>query len=289
MENRLPNGRSVFTLSIVVVLAILVKAGADSGNPLWLFHNLFLISATKLPASTIYACALILACPMLICAVRRHRDEARIEREYLLGNLERALQMHDPDTASHSHRVADFTTGILMEMNIAGAEAATIVTAARLHDAGKVAVPREILQKEQSLTPEEWAIIQTHPDRSADLLSEVPGMEHVAYVARYHHERWDGRGYPAGLKGAEIPMGARIIAVADSFDAMTSARPYRCGMQVDKAMQILRQGRGEQWDPKVVNAFLCTLDRPRYQTEHEPAHARTSMGSPHIARVRVVA
>jgi HD-GYP domain-containing protein (c-di-GMP phosphodiesterase class II) len=147
----------------------------------------------------------------------------------------------------------------LKELNLQGPDATLIVTAARVHDIGKIGIPDMVLQKPGALTPDEWAIMQTHSDRGADLLARYPDFARGVAIVRHHHERWDGKGYPAGLKGYDIPFGARLMAVADSFDAMTSDRPYRPGMSVEKATQILHEGRGVQWDAALVDAFLRSI------------------------------
>jgi HD-GYP domain-containing protein (c-di-GMP phosphodiesterase class II) len=133
------------------------------------------------------------------------------------------------------------------------------VLAARIHDIGKIDIPASVLQKPGRLTPEERALIETHPDTGADMLLRYPGFGRGVDMIRFHHEAWDGSGYPRRLKGTSIPFGARAIAVADSFDAMTSDRPYRKGMPVYRAAMELQRGRGRQWDPACVDAFLAVL------------------------------
>lgn len=127
------------------------------------------------------------------------------------------------------------------------------------HAAAIGALPDAILHKTGLLTAEERALMQTHSERGAEVLARYKDFTRGAAIVRHHHEAWDGSGYPHGLKGVEIPFGARVLAVADSFDAMTTDRPYRRGMSVAKAVGILRQGRGQQWDPQVVDAFLRSL------------------------------
>src|SRR5262249_51323455 len=138
----------------------------------------------------------------------------------------------------------------------------------RVHDIGKIGVPDSILNKPERLTPEEEAVMQTHPDRGADLLQRYPDFKRGVQIVRHHHENWDGSGYPQGLKGTDIPFGARVIAVADSYDAITSARPYRAAMPQTKAARILWEGRAKQWDPQIVAAFLQAIG-----FEPEPATA----------------
>jgi HD-GYP domain-containing protein (c-di-GMP phosphodiesterase class II) len=140
-----------------------------------------------------------------------------------------------------------------------GAEVDLIISAARVHDIGKIGVPDHILNKPGPLTPEERAIMETHPVLGADLLLRYPDFMRGVDIVRHHHESWNGTGYPSKLAGYAIPFGARVIAVADSYDAMTSDRPYRRGMTPARAAQILREGRGKQWDTSIVDAFLESI------------------------------
>jgi putative two-component system response regulator len=169
------------------------------------------------------------------------------------------VDLRDPYTGGHSRRVTEFVESILKEMGKQGPEVELITTAARLHDIGKIAVPDTILNKPGKLTDEEWAIMASHPEVGADFLGKHPGFKRGVEIVRHHHEAWDGTGYPHKLKATEIPLGARIIAVADSYDAMTSDRPYRKGMNTDEAVRILREGRGTQWDAQIVDAFVRSI------------------------------
>jgi HD-GYP domain-containing protein (c-di-GMP phosphodiesterase class II) len=132
-----------------------------------------------------------------------------------------------------------------------------------LHDIGKIATPDAILFKPGPLTDDEWIEMQKHASFGADILSELPALAPFASIVRAHHERWDGKGYPYGLKGEQIPFEARVVAVADAFHAMISNRPYRPAIAQREAMEILREGRGTQWDAEVVDAMIAMLDAPR--------------------------
>jgi HD-GYP domain-containing protein (c-di-GMP phosphodiesterase class II) len=178
----------------------------------------------------------------------------------LLESLADTVDLRDPYTGGHSRRVADWSAAILREVNLHGAEADIIRTAARIHDIGKIGVPDNILNKPGRLTAEEKAIMDSHPVRGAELLARFSEFANGQAIVRHHHERWDGGGYPDGLRSWDIPFGARVIAVADSYDAMTSDRPYRPAMTTEKACSILRAGRDEQWDPAIVDAFLRCIE-----------------------------
>ncbi len=132
--------------------------------------------------------------------------------------------------------------------------------AALFHDIGKIGVPEVVLNKPGKLTEEEFAHIQKHPEIGETILRPLFADPDVLSIIRNHHERWDGGGYPDGLKGEAIPFGARIVAVADSYDAMTSARSYRAGMDPERALDILAKGAGTQWDPEIVGALLGLAD-----------------------------
>jgi HD-GYP domain-containing protein (c-di-GMP phosphodiesterase class II) len=141
-------------------------------------------------------------------------------------------------------------------MSISGPEAALIETAARLHDIGKIGIPDHILLKIGKLSPEEMSVMQTHSQKGAELIAKYKDFSRGAVMILHHHERWDGHGYPAGLRAYEIPFGARLIAVADSFDAMTSDRPYRRALSTAQALRVLQEGCGSQWDPEIVRVFV---------------------------------
>jgi putative nucleotidyltransferase with HDIG domain len=182
--------------------------------------------------------------------------EVKDDTLMLLEDMADTVDLRDVYTGGHSRRVADLTRQTLSQLKIYGLEAEIIETAARLHDIGKIGIPDEILQKPGHLTPEEIAIMQTHSQKGAELLSKYKNFSRGVSMIMHHHERWDGKGYPAGLSGYAIPFGARIIAVADSYDAMTSDRPYRSALSERQAIQVLLEGRGKQWDTNVVNAFV---------------------------------
>jgi len=156
----------------------------------------------------------------------------------------------------HCQRVAAYVSSLLPIMGVDAEETRLIVTAARLHDIGKLGLPEEILTKPTWLTPDEWTVIRSHSQRGADYLSGSEAMRQIGNLVLYHHERMDGTGYPHRLRGSAIPFGARVIAVVDSFDAMTHDRPYRKGLFIARAMAILAQEAGTQWDRSVVAAFL---------------------------------
>jgi putative nucleotidyltransferase with HDIG domain len=184
---------------------------------------------------------------------------AETERTYdaTLAALSSALDVRDTETEGHARRVVRYMELIAEGLNIPAEQHATLRRGALLHDIGKIGVPDHILRKPGPLTENEWYTMKTHPDLGAKIIANVPFLEEVAVIIRAHHERWDGNGYPEGLAGEQIPLGARIFAVADSFDAMTSDRPYRRGRQLDEALLEIDRCSMTQFDPQVVKAFLA--------------------------------
>lgn len=181
-----------------------------------------------------------------------------IERSYedTLEALGAAIDLRDSQTAGHSKRVAAYSTNIAKQLGIAEQELKVIARGAWLHDIGKLATPDAILLKPGALTPEEWRIMKRHAEIGYDLVKRIPFLAHAAEIIWTHHERWDGSGYPRGLKGTDIPLGARIFAVADTADAMTSDRPYRSALSFEEAQEEIRSGAGRRYDSQVAGAFL---------------------------------
>jgi len=167
-----------------------------------------------------------------------------------------ALEARDPYTSHHSSRVAEMTEAICELMSVDDDKKELYHIAAHLHDIGKIGVPDAVLLKEEKLTDEEWNKMKSHPELGYNILINVKSFEEVAVKVRAHHERFDGKGYPDGLSGESIPLGARIIAVADSIDAMISDRPYRKGMDINICKNQIEKNCGIMYDPKIVSCVL---------------------------------
>lgn len=180
----------------------------------------------------------------------------RTETANALTTLADALERRDPYTYQHSIRVADHSERLAEQLGLPPEHIELIVSAARVHDLGKISIDNRILHKPGRLTDEERRQINTHSAAGAELAGQFSMYGPGAEIIRHHHERWDGDGYPDGLAGARIPFGSRVIAVADVFDAMTSDRPYRAALSEEVALAELARGRGTQFDPDVVDAFL---------------------------------
>ena len=184
----------------------------------------------------------------------------------MLNALVTAVDNKDRYTRRHSEDVLTYSLQIADQFQLDGETRRTIQVAALLHDVGKIGVPDRVLRKPGKLTDEEYEAIQQHPLMGAVIVGAVPGFEETLDAVRHHHERWDGGGYPFGLREDETPFLARIVSVADAFSAMTTDRPYRKGMDREKAFLILEEGAGTQWDPECVQALLRAY-RPAVQPQ----------------------
>jgi len=189
--------------------------------------------------------------------------------EKIVKSLVRGIEIRDSYTKGHSERVAFFAKRIAEEMGLKEEEVKAIYTAGLLHDIGKIGIPDSILLKPGKLSDEEYEIIKLHPELSYELLKHIDVLEDSLPGIRHHHERWDGSGYPDGLKGKEIPLQARILAVADSFDAMTSDRIYRKGIPKTEAVKEIKELSGKYYDPEVVENALYILlnEEPPFSEE----------------------
>lgn len=170
------------------------------------------------------------------------------------------MQCKDPLTNNHCHKAAKYAVVLGEHMSLTMEELEALSLAAILHDLGKIKIPNEILLKPASLTEEEYVIIKCHPAWGAEMIEHDdpndPKRKFVAEIVRYHHERYDGWGYPEGLRGERIPFLAQIVSIADAFEAMTSDRPYRKAMTRFQAIDILNEERGKQFHPDLVDQFV---------------------------------
>ncbi len=180
----------------------------------------------------------------------------------ILFALAKALEARDDDTASHSLNVTKYAMLLGRELGLTEEEMRILGQGAMLHDLGKIGIPDEILKKPGNLDAVEFERIKEHPRLTSEILAPLETSNHYSSIARSHHERWDGQGYPDGLNGEEIPLLARIVAVADAWDAMTSNRVYRAGMNDQAALAILeREKDWGQWDPYLIDEFIKIIIR----------------------------
>ncbi len=262
-----------FVLNIIFVTMILSFTQKEKPSTIWLTNikwaTLTFLSMAPLGAliAVIYInigfWGLVLFLLPLIIA--RHSFQSYISmREAFLDtikSLSLAIDAKDPYTKGHSSRVADYVTALSRELNLPADRVEFLHYIAMIHDVGKVTVPEHILKKEAPLSPEEDSIMKTHSPAGAEIIKDVKYFAPGSDIIRHHHERWDGAGYPNRLRGEEIPEGARILSVADAFDAMTSDRPYRKAMKPQVALRELQGCSGAQFDPEVVRAFTHIYPR----------------------------
>jgi putative nucleotidyltransferase with HDIG domain len=207
----------------------------------------------------------------------------RQQAEFLAGvvrALTSAIDAKDPYTCGHSDRVARIAVKLADRLGCDGRELETIYLSGLLHDIGKIGIDDQVLRKPGKLTQAEYEHIKMHADIGYRILKDLKQLGQVLPVVRHHHEAWDGSGYPFGLSGEEIPLYARIVAVADAFDAMTSDRPYRRGMPDEKLDAVFKAGAGKQWDADVIEAFFAARDEIR-----RIGHTETDAATTELARL----
>ncbi|HLJ59271.1 MAG TPA: HD domain-containing phosphohydrolase [bacterium] len=199
-------------------------------------------------------------------ALQRSNSDLRLAYDATLEGWARALELRDKETEGHTQRVTELTVRLAERMRIAETELVHVRRGALLHDIGKLAVSDTVLLKPGPLTPKERTMMERHPVFAHDLLMPIPYLRPALDIPYCHHERWDGTGYPRGLKGEFIPLAARIFAVVDVWDALTSNRPYRRAWSKKRARQYLRDEAGGQFDPHAVDAFLAMLEQVEENT-----------------------
>jgi HD-GYP domain-containing protein (c-di-GMP phosphodiesterase class II) len=189
---------------------------------------------------------------------------ARENHELFLNSiraLAAAIDAKDPYTRGHSDRVARYATAIGKELSLPSEDVRRVGLAALLHDVGKIGIDDRIIRKPTALTEEEFEIMKRHPVKGAAIMGAIPQLADVIPGMRYHHEKWEGGGYPEGLRGEAIPLQARIVAVADTFDAMTTTRPYQKAMEVDYVLGRIRQLAPSRYEPRVVDALIRVYEK----------------------------
>ena len=175
----------------------------------------------------------------------------------MVTSLAGAIDAKDTYTKGHSTSVSRYSEALARALNLPEAEVERIALGALLHDVGKIGIPENVLRKPTHLSEEEWEIMKQHPVIGAEkVLMPNEALRDLIPIVKYHHERWDGTGYPEKLSGTDIPFSARIVSVADAYHALISDRPYRKGLGVEKACEILKMGAGIQWDRDLVRQFI---------------------------------
>lgn len=315
--------------SVLVALAVSAERGV-SAFAVWR-HQFLWLSASYLSSAAIAAILVVLTnsvditlagllAPLVVVsflAVRttlgrlddtnKHLSEVNTLYLSTIETLAMAIDAKDQVTHGHIRRVQRYAVALAKALGVSDErQIRAIEAAALLHDMGKLAIPEFILNKPGRLTAREFSVMKTHAAVGADLLSSIQFPYPVVPIVRHHHENWDGSGYPDGLKGADIPIGARILSVVDCYDALTSDRPYRPAMSADDAVEILAQRRGRMYDPLVVDAFIrehvalsAEVDVPDLQAiilahhgdtgGHEGVNSDTSFHAPPIESLRLLA
>jgi putative nucleotidyltransferase with HDIG domain len=197
---------------------------------------------------------------MMFSELQRSNVELSLAYDATIEGLSRALDLRDKETKEHTFRVTDITVKLATRLGVKQADMIHVRRGAILHDIGKVAIPDQILFKPGPLAQEEWAIMRRHPDIAVELLSPVSYLEPALEIPHWHHEKWDGSGYPDGLSQEDIPFAARLFAVADVYDALTSNRPYRAAWSKWEAVQYIEEQAGTHFDPRVVPEFLDLIN-----------------------------
>jgi putative nucleotidyltransferase with HDIG domain len=195
-----------------------------------------------------------------------------------LRALAAAIDGKDPYTRGHSERVMEYSAAIATELGLSEEEIEKVRIGGLLHDLGKIAIEDRILRKPAPLTEEEYEIMKEHPERGARIMAEIPQMREFIPGMRFHHEMLNGQGYPLGLVGEQIPLMARIVGVADTFDAMTTTRPYQKQMEIDVVFTKIKAFVGTRYDPKVVDALVAAVENGRIKVRRpsQPREARVS-------------
>jgi len=207
-------------------------------------------SSTESPVVADEAAGVLLNSYVDALSEKRRRDTSVIHA------LAAAVEARDSGTGQHLHRVTDLALRCMTEIDESLARNEEIQYGFTLHDVGKIGVPDEILNKPGKLSEDEWKVMRTHPELGARIVEPIGFSGAMVGIILHHHERWDGAGYPTGLKGTEIPLAARTFAVADAYDAMTSERPYRPAMSDDRTIHVILDERGNAFDPEIVDVFL---------------------------------
>lgn len=216
-------------------------------------HLVNVMSSCESPALT--SASLSLKAPESL-RIKQLEQQTSALRNSVICAFTQLLDLKDLNTGVHSTRLAEWGMRVGQELGLEESELQNLEVVALLHDIGKVGIPDAILRKPGRLDPEEYALMKKHPEYGWAVLRMLPGFERAALEILHHHESFDGKGYPAGLKETEIPVVSRIVCVIDAFDAMVSSRPYRKGLPFSEAVRRLNEARGTQFDPIVVESFL---------------------------------
>jgi putative nucleotidyltransferase with HDIG domain len=261
-----PSATFPFKLSIIILLFFLTLCRV--------LNLMFMPSLTIIPDDRYIYVILIVIAYLWIQEVRDRNKLLNLNLELVIAHkqlqlaeidtissLVIVLEAKDPYTRGHSEMVTKYSLRLGEEMGLSENELGLIRRAGILHDIGKISISDAVLHKPDKLTDEEWRMITTHPDKAVEILEPLKFLVQEKEIIRHHHEKFAGGGYPSGLKGEEIPLGARILSVADTFDAMNSARPYRGKKSKEEIIAELKRVSGTQLDPQITELFLKLLSK----------------------------
>jgi putative nucleotidyltransferase with HDIG domain len=245
------------------VLQIPLKIGQNTLGSLQVMNKVTLLSAVKkgraLPSFDLDDQRLLEELgKQLAVGLENSRLKLKLKKSFAetVDVLAEAIEKKDRYTGGHTKRVAYYAVLIAKHLNLNAEQSEVVRLAAVLHDVGKIGIEDRVLKKRAPLDEAEWVEMKTHPQLGFEIMSRMEGAQEAIDGAHYHHERWDGTGYPRGLKGEEIPLTARIVSLADAYDALTSNRPYRDGVEPALAYEEILRSRGTQFDPRIVDAFI---------------------------------
>jgi putative nucleotidyltransferase with HDIG domain len=199
----------------------------------------------------------------LFGSLQRSNEELKAAYDATIWGWSKALELRDKETQGHSERVVELTVRLAQRLGVWQGDLSALRRGAILHDIGKMGVPDSILLKPHPLSPQEWEMMSSHPEFASQMLSAIPFLQDSLDIPYCHHERWDGSGYPRGLKGEKIPLAARIFSVVDVWDALTSDRPYRDAWSYAKAYDYIEVNSGYLFDPHVVDVFLKMMQEEK--------------------------
>lgn len=263
-DARFSTQKSVVTLRLRSILCVPIMHKGDMIGLIYVDNRLqsgmFTKEDLNLLTAISFSAAIAIENARLFENLQQSKKILEVAYDSTLEGWARALELRDQDTEGHTRRVTEMTVELAKLFRLNGYQLINIKRGALLHDIGKMAIPDHILRKPGPLTKEEQEKMRMHPAYARDMLSKINFLQQVLDIPYYHHEHWDGTGYPNGIKGSEIPLAARIFAVVDVWDALISDRPYRPAWSLQQAKTYIQDNSGTQFDPQVVTIFLQLLD-----------------------------
>ena len=251
-------------LWIATILSIAAVVAVYFLQVYGVFENRYIASFTRVFIMSSLLMITFLVIWVVHSSWETHLLRLRESYDLTLQGWARALEYRDGETAGHTRRVTELSVALAQSLGLSAEEIRNLQRGAYLHDIGKMAIPDNILLKPGPLTEEEWKFMRQHPVRAREFISEIPYLQPAIQVAYSHHERWDGNGYPQGLRGEQIPLPARVFTVIDNWDALNSDRPYRKAWPREKVIAYIKENAGSIFDPEVVEAFLGIVKQEGY-------------------------